>query len=133
MICHQMPERSIFIGTTQMAFCFRCFAITVGMVLSGLIAVIRVPEGKWTQVLKKLYFLPEKCSCFLLFALMAICMLPMLIDGFSQILFTYESNAVLRIITGLLYGYFQGTVCLVILSLPFRHLAIKRNENYGDF
>lgn len=116
LICHQRIERSIIIGDCQTAFCIRCFMITVGMAISELLAVIKVPKGNWISVLKSMYLLSDKNSVICLFLIMSLFMFPMLIDGFSQIIFDYESNVFLRIITGLLFGYFQGTVCLVILS-----------------
>ena len=80
--CHQMPERSFFIGEYQLPLCARCTGIVIGHVL-GIIASIfrRVPF-----------------TC--LFAA-----LPLMIDGTVQKFTSYESTNRRRLITGILYGF----------------------------
>ena len=80
--CHQMPERSFFIGRYQFPLWARCTGIVIGHMV-GIIASIR------------------KTVPFLCTALM----LPLMIDGIIQEKTTYESTNLKRVITGILYGF----------------------------
>jgi len=82
--CHQHGERSVFIKDNQMPFCTRCVAIFVGMALGALIALLIFVRLDWKWVVAGL--------------------VPMGIDGTIQLLTSYESNNILRILTGLPAG-----------------------------
>lgn len=88
LTCHQMPSRSYFIFGHQVAFCERNVAIYLAMALSGIV-YSRYRDGlrpmSW-----KLYFL---------------LILPMAIDGFTQLFGWRESNWYLRTVTGALFGW----------------------------
>ncbi|MCR4710242.1 MAG: DUF2085 domain-containing protein [Clostridiales bacterium] len=81
--CHQRPERSFFVRGYQMPVCARCEGELIG-ILAALIAIWFVRPVWW---------------------LMALIMVPMIVDGLIQALTEYESNNWRRLITGLLFGF----------------------------
>ena len=81
--CHQRPERSFFVRGYQMPVCARCEGELIG-ILVALIAIWFVRPVWW---------------------LMALIMVPMIVDGLIQALTKYESNNWRRLITGLLFGF----------------------------
>ena len=87
LVCHQMPERSYFLFGYPMAFCERDTAIYASMALTGLLWARfrrRIPRLHW--------------SLFLLL------ILPMALDGFSQLAGVRESTWQLRTLSGGLFG-----------------------------
>jgi uncharacterized membrane protein len=127
--CHQRPERSYFLGGPQtvysveeleaagvetglfsreignetvgwkVAFCERDVAIYGSIFLTGLVyATVRQWLGKWLMPFR--YFL--------------IFLVPMGIDGTLQLFGLYESNWILRTITGVFFG-----VGCVIFAYPY--------------
>jgi len=97
-LCHQKPERSLFINGNQMPFCSRCTAIWLGLVIGlGFMMFFRVK-------------LDEK-----LFFLIIICLLPIGIDGIGQLLDFWESTNIIRVLTGI----FAGAVCGIAIGVIF--------------
>lgn len=90
--CHTIKERSFFINGNQMPFCVRDVAIFFGMALGLGIALFKVFQIKLWWLIGGL--------------------VPMGVDGTVQLLTTYESNNVLRLITGIL----AGLVCTLALG-----------------
>ena len=80
--CHQMPERSFFVGSRQFPLCARCTGIAAGHVLGAVVS----------------FFRPVSFG-FLLGTL------PLMIDGITQQITSYESTNRRRLWTGLLYGF----------------------------
>ena len=87
--CHQMPERSFFIGDYQFPLCARCTGIVIGHV-SAIIAAF------FCQVPIKTIF----------------GILPLAIDGTVQKFTNYESNNRRRLVTGFLYGFTFMSACI---------------------
>jgi uncharacterized membrane protein len=88
MMCHQLPMRSLFIGGIQQAVCARDIGIYVGMALGGLLFAFKVPDFFRT----KRFFL--------------LTMVPIAIDGVTQtVLQLRESNNIIRVATGLAFGF----------------------------
>ncbi|MFI5267168.1 MAG: DUF2085 domain-containing protein [Chloroflexota bacterium] len=87
LVCHQMPSRSYFLLGYQMAYCERDTAIYAAMALSGLL------WARYHRRLPRLHW-----SLFLLL------ILPMALDGSSQLFGLRESTWELRTITGALFG-----------------------------
>jgi len=88
-VCHQKVDRSLFIFGEKMAVCARCFGIYTGLLIGTLIIPIynkienpRIPSIK--------------------VALLSL--VPLAIDGFTQLLGFRESTNELRLITGFLFG-----------------------------
>lgn len=94
--CHQIPERSFFIGGYQFPVCARCTGIILGYILSFVYC-----------------FLHEKINIY-----SAIVMIiPMAIDGGTQYFTNYLSNNIKRFITGILagFGFIQLIKSLILL------------------
>lgn len=81
--CHQIPERSFFVGGYQMPVCARCFGMIAGEIF-GIVGAL-------------LLAVPF-CVC-------AIILIPMVIDGTLQYKTSYTSNNGKRFATGLLFGF----------------------------
>ena len=81
--CHQIAERSFFLMGYQFPICARCTGIFVGYIFSFVLLILDV--------------LINPIVCLLM-------LIPLVIDGGVQLLFTIMSNNVRRFITGLLYG-----------------------------
>lgn len=97
--CHQMPERSFFLGSYQFPLCARCTGIMLGRVL----AVLLFP----------FVLLPLRTAHLVL----PLLMLPLPIDGLTQRFTKYESNNLKRVTTGILWGY--STVTLILTGIVY--------------
>ncbi|MFN8535322.1 MAG: DUF2085 domain-containing protein [Dehalococcoidia bacterium] len=86
-ICHQLPTHSHFIAGHQMACCQRCAAIYGSMLLGGLLFVLL---RRWIRPLPWRVYL--------------VLILPMAIDGLTQIPGWRTSTWELRTLTGGLFG-----------------------------
>ena len=87
-ICHQEPARSLWIAGHPMALCARDVGLYGGLCL-GLVITL------WRRV-----FIPGWIAL--------LCVLPMALDGGSQLLGLRESTNALRLITGALAGVVAG-------------------------
>ncbi|HEY3272436.1 MAG TPA: DUF2085 domain-containing protein [Methanocella sp.] len=116
-VCHQLPERSLFIFGYQMTVCSRCFAIYAAF-LAGciLFAFVRTKLKPWSII----YFI-------------LLCV-PMAIDGTTQLfgieiprrigsgwelIWIAESTNELRIITGAIFGLAGALYVLPFLQAIF--------------
>lgn len=81
--CHRMPERSFFYKGKQFPVCARCTGIYIGYIAIFIFAIT-------------LTYIPLLWSLVLL--------LPTLIDGFTQAYCHRESNNILRLLTGIMFG-----------------------------
>lgn len=94
--CHQRDDRSFIVGNRKFPICSRCTGELVGIVLSIFIQCFVGLPG---------------------IALALVLLLPLILDGFIQLLTKYESNNMKRFITGLLFG--MGLYSLLIYSTLF--------------
>lgn len=92
-VCHQMAERSFFWGSCQSPLCARCTAIEGGIVL-GVIFLLLMRRKKGNH--------PFSASGIWLAALS---FLPIAIDGVGSYLGFWQSNNLMRVLTGALAGY----------------------------
>ena len=81
--CHRMPSRSFFFRGKQFPVCARCTGTYLGF-LSAPLFIFDVIYFNW------------------LWSILLI--LPTVIDGLTQAYMNRESNNILRLITGLMYG-----------------------------
>ncbi|MEQ8168611.1 MAG: DUF2085 domain-containing protein [Candidatus Eremiobacterota bacterium] len=86
-LCHQKPERCIFLWGHQMAICERCFAIYIFLIGSGIFLYI------FRKSFRKYHW---KLAILLL--------VPVALDGLTQLTGLRESNIYLRLFTGSLSG-----------------------------
>ena len=100
--CHQMPERSFFIGEYQFPLCARCSGIGVGYLL-GIAA-------------SSAFDFPFK---------ILLAALPLAADGTIQYLTDYESNNRRRFVTGVLYGF-----SVMNAMIHIGRLVIKRCKQH---
>ena len=96
-LCHQMFERSFFIGDYPLAVCARCTGINLGKVAGSASFLFREGRGELSgETLKD-----SLISC----GLHGLMILPMAADGLIQKYTEYESDNAKRLVTGLMYGY----------------------------
>lgn len=108
LTCHQMPSRSYFIFGHQMAYCERNTAIYFSMAFAGL-AYARFRH-------RGLRRLPWHWYLLLI--------LPMAVDGFTQLFGWRESTWLLRGITGTLFG-----AATVWLAFPYLQESFDEIES----
>jgi uncharacterized membrane protein len=89
VVCDELPSHSFFIGGYQVCLCARCLAIYSTMLLAGLaLAIVRRRH------------LVRSIPWWLWF----VGMLPMALDGGTQLFGLRESNVWLRLLTGAIFG-----------------------------
>jgi len=99
--CHQLANRSFFLNGNQMPFCARDVGIFVGLAAGfGVVSFVR-------------------CRIHPLVAIAGL--VPIAIDGGLQVATSYESNNILRVVTGLLAG--------VVMSLLIAHFLFVLQED----
>ena len=81
--CHRLPERSFFFRGKQFPVCARCTGIYIGFLSAPL-------------------FLFDVIQFNLIITILLI--LPSVIDGLTQAFLRRESNNILRVTTGFIYG-----------------------------
>jgi uncharacterized membrane protein len=99
--CHQLKDRSFFLNGNEMPFCARDTGIFFGVILGMLIVLLFSPKFSWL-------------------ALIAL-LIPIAVDGGIQLLTSYESTNLLRLITGTIGGagasYFLGHFADIALTV----------------
>ena len=113
--CHQLPNRSFFIMGHQVAWCERDAAIWTALLLGGLLFGfvrhrLRSPD-MW---------------------LYALLILPMAIDGTTQLFGVRESNWELRVITGTLFGLASAWLVLPILERGMNEVRASLEVGRGS-
>jgi uncharacterized membrane protein len=101
-MCHQKESRSFIIFENQMSYCARCFGIFLGMAIGAGIATFVWIELKWWFIIGGL--------------------IPIGLDGGLQLITSYESNNLFRILTGSLIGI----VTMIAVGL----VIIEMSESY---
>ena len=76
-LCNGIPSRALHIGNFCFILCYRCSGVIIGLL--GILYYLRKNKPKIKYV-------------------------PMIIDGYLQLLTSYLSNNLLRLITGILFG-----------------------------
>ena len=114
--CHNKEERSWEVNGNQMPVCVRDVGIFLGLAIGGFI-FSRRGLNRWTlrdsflsifpdNKLETIYRNDHRSKALLVIAALSI--LPMALDGFTQMLTSYESNATMRLLTGTPFGIFIG-------------------------
>lgn len=89
IICGQTPSHSFYIGGYQMCLCTRCLAIYSSLLLGGLLLAL-LRHSRQIRGLSWRFWL--------------LAMVPMALDGGTQLFGLRESNLALRLFTGALFG-----------------------------
>ena len=114
--CHNKADRSWEINGNQMPVCVRDLGIFLGLAIGGFL-FSRRGLNRWTLRDSFLSILPDKTlestyknnyRTFAVVGIAIVMVLPMAIDGFTQMLTSYESNATMRLLTGTPFGMFIG-------------------------
>lgn len=87
--CAQTPSHSIFIGGYQTCLCSRCLAIYASILVAG-VALSFIRNNRRLRAIPWYAWL--------------LGMVPMALDGFTQLFGLRESNMVLRLLTGIIFG-----------------------------
>ncbi|MEC7167954.1 MAG: DUF2085 domain-containing protein [Candidatus Thermoplasmatota archaeon] len=114
--CHNKHERSWSVNGNQMPVCVRDVGIFAGLALGGFV-YSRRGVNRWTirdtflsilpdENLKPIYASNRRTLVFI--AIGIICVVPLALDGFTQLLTDRESTAFLRLATGLPFGFGLG-------------------------
>ena len=122
--CHQKHYRSWEINGNQLAVCVRDIGILFGFVACCLIWQQR-GLNRWTlrdtflsmlpdDSIEKFYYKDQRMM--LMIVIMGIGLVPMGIDGFTQLLTSYESTNTMRIITGVPAGFVGGWLFSAMFS-----------------
>jgi len=116
--CHNKPERSIKINDNQMPVCTRDVGIFFGLAVGGF-WFSRKGYNRWTVKDTCLSLIPDKWllgtyqsnrrTVVWLLCGIILC-LPLIVDGFTQLLTSYESNNITRPITGIGFGIGLGVL-----------------------
>jgi len=115
--CHTKAERSWEINDNQMPVCVRDVGIFLGIAIGGFL-FSRKGFNRWTIRDTFLSLLPDKSMesvykndkrLLAMFVLIGVAAIPMAIDGFTQMLTSYESTATMRLLTGTPFGILIGT------------------------
>lgn len=114
LTCHQMPSRSYFIFGHQMAYCERNTAIYFSMAAAGLVYA-RLRDSGAPRLPWRWYF---------------VLILPIAIDGFTQLFGWRESTWLLRGITGALFGAATVWVGFPYLQANFDEIKAELIEAY---
>ncbi len=86
-LCHQIPERSFSIWGYKLGVCSRCTGIYIGLLLGSLFHPLLKPKKT----------MPPRW-------LLVASIVPLALDGASQLLGLRESSNMLRLATGLVFG-----------------------------
>ena len=104
IFCHGIPERCLLLWGVPMPICARCTAIYVGL-FAGLVTFAAMP---WMR---------EDVLRIAMYA----AVLPLAVDGITQLIHLRESTNTLRFGTGLLAGLAFGLWVLSAIEKPERH------------
>lgn len=94
--CHQISSRSIFLNGNQMAYCVRDLGIFLGLTIAFFLPFF------WKRV-------GMNIPMFIIF------LIPIALDGGLQLITSYESNNLFRMITGFLCGFASGILITLFL------------------
>ncbi len=97
--CHARPDRSFYINNIKLPICARCTGELIGILFAMISNFFYIPSAK------------------ILFVLL----IPMVIDGFLQLLTKYESNNLKRVITGFLFGYALFSLFIISNIIVFQY------------
>ncbi len=135
--CHQKLSRSLVLNGNQFPMCARMTSITMFSFVGLVVAARLVPYPSITATMMALYprsiqqrFLPRRSDppalydrrmfhcLWLVTGLVVAFLLPVAIDGFTQLWTPYESTNPVRVLTGMWTGIIGGTILGVMVNNP---------------
>ena len=91
--CAQTPYHSFYIEGYQVCLCARCLAIYTSLLAGGLLLALFRQRPQWLARLPRIGW-----------RWWIVGMIPMALDGGTQLFGWHESNTTLRLITGIIFG-----------------------------
>ncbi|KZX10161.1 DUF2085 domain-containing protein [Methanobrevibacter curvatus] len=101
LICHRRKDRTFKYKNHYFPVCARCTGFYLGIISLFFLLV--------------LFFKSSNLENLVLFGI--ILLIPMILDGFSQLFHLRESNNILRFITGLIGGF---GIVLLLINIVFK-------------
>lgn len=104
--CGQTPSHSFYIAGYQMCLCSRCLAIYSSLLMVGLLIALtrHTPQRHFIRPIS--------------WKLWVMGMIPMALDGGTQLFGLHESNLFLRLLTGVIFGAMTGWFILPQIEHP---------------
>jgi uncharacterized membrane protein len=112
-VCHQLPERSMLLGNIFMPVCCRCSGIYTGFFIS--IFILFLMHRKRQSGMPPLYIII--ISCFFIVSTFA--------DGLFSYFGIYETNNIIRMVTGYLSGSGIAVVIFPIFIFQYYRVSEK--------
>lgn len=113
-VCHQLGERSLHLGEYVLPVCARCTGIYISFFISFIYLIFtKGYRGNKPFKIRETLF-------------MVICLLPLMVDGVGSYIGFWQSNNLLRIITGSLAGF----VVLPFMVLIYNFSPQYKNDKY---
>ncbi len=114
-VCHQQPDRTLYIRDVPLAVCSRCTGI-----YTALLAALATLSFFFTFVIKvKLYIM----RMFVMASLILV------LDGASNLFQVWQTPDFIRLLTGAFWGFATGALLIFSLVVPRKR---KRGDNlYG--
>jgi len=119
-LCHQLPERSFFIGGYQLPVCARDTGTMLGF---GLVLAYYLARKRWKRA--RLPDVPVLVAAGIGFALFAF-------DGFSSYIGLRDTSNEIRLISGLGFGLSLGVMMLTVLSYIAKGDIERRTFDWKD-
>jgi uncharacterized membrane protein len=123
LVCHQKPERTLWVGGHYLPVCARDTGACIGLLLGyALLFSLRKKNAKGPP------------NLYVTLAMM----IPLLIDSFGQAFGLWTSTNDIRLITGLLFGTALAPLLVYVLSLstfgkiPFLKNLMVKNATLDD-
>lgn len=103
--CHQIAERSFYLNGNELPVCSRDIGISLGLLAGMVIGILYV----------------RRINPFLL----AMGLVPILLDGGLQSITSYQSNNMLRLVTGIIAGI---AAALLLCEFAARYLDVEAGK-----
>lgn len=111
-VCHQLNDRTIIIGGKLLPVCARCTGIYISITVSVLYLIMR---RRWQG---------NKLPGISVTLIMAFSFLPFMVDGVGSYAHFWQTNNLIRIITGLFGGY-----SVPIFFILIQNFNINKDNN----
>jgi len=109
--CHQYESRSFVLNENQLPVCSRCMGVFLGTLIGSMLLFHATPRAEWEDMgmtmlpesIQKKYSTKRQRTWFL-YLMAGLFILPMGLDGTIQLVTDYESNNIIRLLTGTFFG-----------------------------
>jgi len=101
IVCHQIPDRTLWIGGSYLPVCARCTGVYLGFYVGYLMLPFRNRRAEGPP------------NIFITLSMV----IPMIVDGIGQFLGMWTSTNDIRLITGLLFGASISPFLVYLLSI----------------